>query len=1012
MMNIPKYYEDPSILHVGTADNRAYYIPSSPSYKRDTYLSKDSDRLLLLNGDWKFKYYDSISDVNDGFYSLDFCTQNYDTIPVPSVWQNHGYDRHQYTNVAYPFPFDPPYVPHDNPCGIYHTTFILDESSSNLQNFINFEGVDSCFYLWVNGAFVGYSQVSHSTSEFDISNFVQIGSNKLTILVLKWCDGSYLEDQDKFRMSGIFRDVYILSRPVDHIRDYFVKTTLDEDFATANITIDIDYSTPSATQCQYTLEDREGNILVTGTASDQITLSIDNPILWNSETPYLYTLTLLTESEKIVEKIGLRQIEIKNGVVYVNGMNIKFKGVNRHDSDPLTGAYVSVENMLTDLALMKQHNINAIRTSHYPNDPIFTQLCDYYGFYVIDEADVEIHGTNTIYGGGPRETFGLIAQDPRFNESIMDRVQRLVIRDQNRPCVLIWSLGNESGYGESFEEAGRWIKTYDPSRLTHYESSIYETGGHVNDTSMLDLYSRMYPSTEEIPTYFTDPNNTKPYILCEFIHAMGNGPGDAEDYFKLIYEYDGLCGGFVWEWCDHALYVGKTADGKKRYGYGGDFGEFPHDGNFCVDGLVYPDRRPHTGLIEYKNVIRPVRITATDIANGRFTLRNTLDFTNLKDYLYLTYEVTQDGKVITSGIIGDDSVLDIPPHTEKEIQLTYTPPTLGSCYIKITMVQKNDLDFTLTGHILGFEQFAIPAEAKLHTRITELVAQEVSAPSNLQVEELGKHIIISSPKFRYTYNTHTGIWDSLICNHKELISGPMTYNIWRAPTDNDRNIRSKWQRCGYDRIIPRSYSTTIDHTPDGVILRTELSISAIVIQRILTLTATWTISASGSIQCSMDVTKNPDVPFLPRFGIRMFLPQDVQNTEYYGYGPYESYIDKHHASYIGTFTDKVSNMHEDYIKPQENSSHYHCAYVALTNDYAGGLLAYSVDNFSFNASCYTQEELTSKAHNYELIKSDHTVLCLDYMQSGIGSNSCGPGLLPQYQLNAEHFIFNFTLLPL
>ena len=1011
-MHIPKFYEDPQTLHVGTTPNRAYYIPSSSNYQASDYLSKASDRVLMLNGDWKFKYYNSIWDIKEDFFELDFCTKNYDTIPVPSVWQNHGYDKHQYTNVNYPFPYDPPYVPRENPCGIYHTYFTVNSSEESFKKFINFEGVDSCFYVWVNGQFAGYSQVSHSTSEFDLSEFVQVGENKLTVLVLKWCDGSYFEDQDKFRMSGIFRDVYILFRPENHLRDYFIQTVLNEDFTSARLLVNLEYTNTTPGTCHYSLYDRDDTLISEGDVTDKIDVQITDPILWNSENPYLYTLILETTDEKIVEKVGMRQIEIKDSIVYLNGSAIKFKGVNRHDSNPLTGAHVTLENMITDLKLMKQHNINAIRTSHYPNDPIFVKLCDYYGFYIIDEADIESHGTVSTYNKDWLAAYALLANDPTYGHTILDRVQRLVIRDKNRPSVLIWSLGNESGGGKNFEAAGTWVKNYDTTRLTHYEAHRYVASHYVADTSMLDLSSRMYSSIEFIKEHLADENNKKPFILCEFIHAMGNGPGDIEDYFELIYKHDKFCGGFVWEWCDHAIYVGKTQEGKTKYWYGGDFGEFPHDGNFCMDGLVYPDRRPHTGLLEYKNVIRPVRVSLVDASCGLFSIKNMLDFTNLKDYLYLTYEITQDGNVIATGTIDDSALLDIMPHMEKEISIPYDTSLTGSCYIKINAIQKINLPLTTAGHILGFDQHSLPTIPKTHTRILELTTNHNLPSSKLKVTEQDQSIIIESPCFRYTYNTHTGIWDSLICNHQELMSAPMSYNIWRAPTDNDRSIRHEWQRAGYHRALTRTYETSIEHNEDSVIVKTELSLIPIYIQRIVTITAIWTISASGQIDCSIAVTKDANMPYLPRFGVRMYLPKSMNTVEYYGYGPYESYIDKHRASYVGTFTDSAANMHKDYIKPQENGSHYDCSYVSVVDGYAKGLLAHSPNKFSFNASHYTQEELGTKAHNYELEESPYTVLCLDYMNSGIGSNSCGPELLEAYRLKDTQFTFEFTLMPL
>lgn len=554
---------------------------------------------------------------------------------MPGMWQMAGFDRHQYTNVRYPFPFDPPYVPQENPCGLYEHTFEYEVDQNAPEVSLNFEGVDSCFYVWLNGAYVGYSQVSHSTSEFDVTSYVKSGENTMRVLVLKWCDGSYLEDQDKFRMSGIFRDVYLLKRPQRHIWDYRITTHVEGAVAA----VDVHCLLAGGDLPIYArIENAEGQVVAEGSlrssankgqksglaesskeqemSSDnlampykaQVQFCIENPVFWNTENPYLYTLILETEQETIVDRIGIRTIEIRDRVIYLNGQNIKFRGVNRHDSDPETGYVIGLEQMERDLILMKQHNVNAIRTSHYPNAPMFYQLCDEYGFMVIDEADIEAHGPFLLYRKVDNEFqrngrwSEKIADDPMWEQAIADRVRLLVHRDVNRPCVVIWSMGNESAYGCNFEKALAWTKSFDDSRLTQYESARYRNYHKTYDYSNLDLYSRMYPSLEEIKQYL-EQDGSKPYLLVEYSHSMGNGPGDFEDYFQMIQDNDLMCGGFVWEWCDHAV----RHDGN-RYYYGGDHGETIHDDNFCVDGLVYPDRTPHTGLLEYKNVYRPVRV--------------------------------------------------------------------------------------------------------------------------------------------------------------------------------------------------------------------------------------------------------------------------------------------------------------------------------------------------------------------------------------------------------------------
>ncbi len=1013
-MIIKNYFENPKELHVGTMEKRAYYIPYPTGNINKSCDRTKSERFYLLNGEWDFLYFKSVYNITDEFYLPENDRSGFDKIPVPSVWQNHGYDRHQYTNIKYPFPYDPPYVPVDNPCGAYVREFNADGSWVGMKKYINFEGVDSCFYLWINGYFIGYSQVSHSTSEFDITDHVHEGTNTIAVLVLKWCDGSYFEDQDKFRTSGIFRDVYIILRPENHIRDFFVKTSLTENYKSAEIRVEMDFI-GSVSGIEYKLVDSSsGNIEARGKVQgNSISAKIDDPRLWSAEVPYLYNLILESEHEAISVPIGIREIKVEKGIVYLNGQKIKFKGVNRHDSDPVKGPAVDVNDMVRDLMLMKQHNINAIRTSHYPNSPVFTELCDKYGFYVIAEADIESHGTTTLFGGWQDgKAFPMLAHDPEFEEAITDRVKSCVIRDKNHPCVVIWSIGNESGYGRNFESALKWIKGYDTSRLTHYESALYPPEGYDADFSGLDLYSRMYASCEDIIEYFQE-NPTKPFILCEYSHAMGNGPGDLEEYHEQIEKYDGLCGGFIWEWCDHAVYMGRTADGRKKYFYGGDFGEFPHDENFCMDGLVYPDRRVHTGLLEYKNVLRPLRLIDDNSKDGKFTFRNMLDFVNTKDCLYITYEVTKNGEVISGGIIDDSNLLNIQPLEKKVISLSLPDVKEGDCYIKFDYIQKTDTPFVKRGYQLGFDQVKLDVDkvGLQEDKITDILGESNSVGEELSLIESDRNAVIIGKNFRYTFNKMTGVFDKIVYDNNVILEKPMNYNIWRAPTDNDRNVRHKWEEAGYDRTLSRSYNTHVFKESGNIRIITELSLLAVHIQRILSISTEWNIAENGLISVNMQVERNMEMPFLPRFGLRLFLPEYINNVEYFGYGPYESYADKRRASYMGRFKSSVGRMHEDYLKPQENGSHWGCHYVKLVSNCGLGLLITGDETFSFNASYYTQEELTNKLHNFELEKCGNTVLCLDYAQSGIGSNSCGPELMEKYRFNAQRFHYTMFIKP-
>ena len=1008
-MIIPHYYENPNLLHENTMPARAYYIPASRRMGDLVEHREESDRIQFLNGTWKFKYYESIYDVKDTFYQTEFDVSSFAEVTVPGVWQNEGYNAHQYTNIKYPFPFDPPYVPQDVPCGAYVYDFDYHKDEMAGKAFLNFEGVDSCFYLWLNGSYVGYSQVSHATSEFDITALIKEGKNTIAVLVMKWCDGSYLEDQDKFRMSGIFRDVYLLKRPAKAIRDYRITTSVENTFAR----IDLDVSFTEGILTKVTLEDKNGAVAALGILEKDGTLPLEVacPVLWNTENPYLYTLILETEYETIVDHVGFRTIEIVDKVLFFNGQKIKFRGVNRHDSDPVTGFTIDVKKLMTDLSLMKQHNFNAIRSSHYPNAPYFYQLCDRYGFMVIDEADIEAHGPFMLYRKEDTDYNRFhrwneqIADAPAWEASILDRVQLMVKRDQNRPSIVMWSMGNESAYGCNFEKALKWTKEYDPTRLTQYESARYRNYDITYDYSNLDLYSRMYPSLSEIEEYL-EKDGSKPFLLVEYCHSMGNGPGDFEDYFQMIQKYDRMCGGFVWEWCDHAIDKGPAPNGKQMYFYGGDHGETVHDGNFCMDGLVYPDRSPHTGLLEYKNVYRPARVVSYEQPTGKLLLHNYMDFDDLKDYVNAKYEVTCDGLTVTSGKLELPSVL---PHSEGEVTLPIRVPARGKVFLKIIYTLKKEMGLMEKGHSLGFDEVKIGNEDPRNQTAVKWL--EKAAPyQELEVSENDTQVVVKGNAFLYVYNKKNGMFESLVFAGREYIDRPVELNIWRAPTDNDMYARLEWKKAHYDKACVRAYHTDIFQSRDGVSLFVKASMSAATIQKILDASITWHITCDGSITSDIHVKKNEEFPDLPRFGLRLFLNRNLKNVSYFGMGPHESYRDKHRSTSHGLYRARVSEMHEDYLMPQENGSHFDCDYVDIANGQFG-FAAASEKTFSFNASVYTQEELERAAHNYELEVSDHTVLCLDHAQNGIGSNSCGPVLSDPYRFNDVEFRFSIKLIP-
>ena len=1042
--------------------DRAYFIPSS---KRNDMLVRhreNSDRIQMLSGcGWDFSWYPSIHDLQDLFYLPDYKPGDYwKKETVPFCWQMRGYDSPQYTNIRYPFPFDPPYVPQENPCGAYLHHFEWHRDQEAPCAFLNFEGVDSCFYVWLNGSYVGYSQVSHHTTEFDVTDFLQEGDNLLAVLVLKWCDGSYLEDQDKFRFSGIFRDVYILNRPADRIENYIIETCFTEDFKCADLRILFTFNGTSV-PINLTLNAPDGTELLHQETfvldSDRkITITVENPALWSAETPDLYTLIMDTGSEVISEKIGFRKVEVRDLVLTLNGQPITFRGVNRHESDPVTGAVCNIDQVYKDLYMIKKHNFNAVRASHYPNSPWFYQLCDEFGLYVIDEADNESHGTGPLYfreddySERMRKAHVRIADNPEFIEPTLDRIRSMVIRNRNRPCILVWSMGNECGYGCTFEKALRWTKETDPARLTHYESAFYLSRDRTFDTSDIDLFGRMYPAFSEVTDYL-DNSPEKPLLLVEYCHSMGNSPGDFKEYLDLTEKYPALCGGFVWEWCDHAIYKGMSKNGKAMYWYGGDHGELQHDGNFCLDGLVYPDRTPHTGLMEYKNVHRPLR-ASYDPEKQILTVENYLDFTDPADCITAAWTLSLDGTLIESGTLVESGTIiesgiltdagnqlpdnrtavnevqqpgsfpSIAPHSKVEIPLSFTIPDKGRCFLTITYSLNKNWCGLPAGHELGFDEIRIPTKEPRATAASNILKSS-DTNRRMNVKESGSFLIFEGENFTYKLDTLSGLFVSLKLGSREILDRPADFNLWRAPTDNDMPAADRWKVERLDHTVTRAYQVTPMNVPDTdksvtnfpVTVNICQAVAAMSVQPILRMTNKVTVFPDGRILYDIQAVKDPEIETLPRIGLRLFLNKDMNQVSYYGMGPGETYIDKHHSGHHGCFTGTVEFMHEDYIRPQENGSHYDCDYVCISGN-GLALTAASADTdpgktFSFNVSFFTQEELENKRHNYELTPCGSTVLCIDHKLAGIGSKSCGPDLLPEYSICQKDYHFTFILKP-
>lgn len=810
-------------------------------------------------------------------------------------------------------------------------------------------------------------------------------------------------------MSGIFRDVYLLKRPEKAVQDYRITTEIAE--TCAKITLDISYY--QETPVTVSVEDAAGNVVAQTEISKAgtVTLEIANPELWNTEHPYLYTLILQNADETIEDAIALRTVAIQERVLYFNGQAIKLRGVNRHDSDPVTGFTVDVAKIRKDLVLMKEHNFNAIRSSHYPNAPYFYQMCDRYGFLVCDEADIEAHGPFMLYRKEDTDYNRFkkwnekIADDPAWEQAILDRVKRMVARDKNRFCIIFWSMGNESAYGCNFEKALAWTKKYDPSRITQYESARYRNYDVTYDYSNLDLYSRMYPALSEIEEYL-EKDGSKPFLLVEYCHSMGNGPGDLEDYFQIIQKDARMCGGFVWEWCDHAIAHGQAENGKTKYYYGGDHGETIHDGNFCMDGLVYPDRTPHTGLLEYKNVYRPVRVVSYDEKTGRLVLHNYMDFDDISDYADILYEITVDGLCVQKGVLDEVS---IAPHSDGVMTLKLDIPQSGKVYLKLRYQLKKELPLLPAKHELGFDEVLLAnVDGRNQTAVKWLT--EAEEKNEISVSETDTEITLKASDFTYAISKRTGLFTKLQYAGRDYLNHPMELNIWRAPTDNDMYIRAKWENAHFHEAYTRAYKVETIQNQYGVIVMSHVGVVAPTVQKILDVELVWKVESSGRITASMEVSKDAEFPELPRFGVRVFLNKNLSEASYYGMGPQESYRDKHRAASHGLYRSAVKDLHEDYIMPQENGSHFDCDYVELYNG-RYGIAAVSETPFSFQASNYTQEMLAQAKHNYELEESDSTVLCIDYALNGIGSNSCGPEVLAAYRFDEKEFQFGFTLVP-
>ncbi len=936
-----KYYEEEKVINV--LPTHAYFIPFEN--KENVFQAREtSKRFQTLNGEWSVEEYKTVFDVEDDFY----LKTPKDKIVVPSCLQLYGYDYMQYTNMRYPFPDNPPFTPNRNPA--YHYSRYFSVKKDDMKRYLCFEGVDSCFYLYINNRFVGFSMISHRLSEFDVTDFLVDGENKIDVLVLKWCVGSYLEDQDKFRYTGIFRDVYVLSRPERHVEDYRIDTALD---GTVGFTLE---KGAEAVVCFAGVEQKvkEGQ---------RIEFKVENPVYWSAENPHLYDMLIQTDGEYIGEKIGIRTSEIKDGLYLFNGKPIKIRGVNRHDVNAYKGATVSMDDILEDLTLMKKLNVNAIRTSHYPNCPQFYQLCDKMGFYVMSESDLECHGVclNVPSYAKYGNDYERLGSDPNFTEAIVNRQKCSVLRDKNRPCINFWSLGNEAGYGTNFEKASKWIKSYDPSRPIHYEHAVYVDksvdDGNAYYNSAVDVVSSMYPTIEWIKETLADEREKRPLILCEYCQSMGNGPGDFKAYWDIIEKEERFIGGYVWEWADHSVWK----EGK-GFLYGGDFGEKMHDKNDCINGMVTSDRKIAQKAMEMKKVYEPIAFRLED---DTLILSSRLFFEAIQATLTITYK--EQGE-----IIGEETHnLCLRPQetvafSVKEAHVTIASVTLSEHY--------GVLD---KGHELARAGWTQEGKAILEGLHKAAVC----------IQQTPRYITVKAGETVFKLDKTSGEIVSINKNG-EILKSPMQFSVWRAPTDNDVRMRRKWDEARLSYAV--SEVRECQMLEEKIVFKGYIASMSLIPAVYYTLTYTF---GENGVSVELDYECEKYVECLPRIGFATEIDEEYENVRYYGYGPYESYIDRRISCIKDIYEDTVSNMEVNYVKPQENGSHYGTEWLELT----GGKHVIRVEGaFSFSTLPHSAKEYTETKHDWELPTRHATHVCIDYFMTGIGSNSCGPALDPQY----------------
>ncbi|MGF1701082.1 beta-galactosidase subunit alpha [Photobacterium makurazakiensis] len=995
-------------LHENRMAPRAYFFSYRSEKNAKTFQRELSSHYQLLSGQWNFSYFTNPLLVPEEFYSQEMT--DWGNITVPNMWQMEGHGDLQYTDEGFPFPIDVPFVPSDNPTGAYQRTFFLSESWDEKQTIIKFDGVETYFEVYVNGEYVGFSKGSRLTAEFDISAYAKPGTNLLSIRVMQWADSTYIEDQDMWWTGGIFRDVYLVGKELLHVQDVTVRTDFDDAYQSATLSCQVELenlaATPAGATLEYALYDNNAvisqgsldNLTVSGSASTQFSIDVVNPIQWNAENPYLYQLLLTLKDadgnvlEVIPQRVGFRDIKVRDGLFYINNKYVMLHGVNRHDNDHLKGRAVGMDRVEKDLVLMKQHNINSVRTAHYPNDPRFYELCDIYGLFVMGETDVETHGFANV------GDLSRITNDPAWEAVFVERIERHIHAQKNHPSIIMWSLGNESGYGCNIRSMYDAAKAIDDTRLVHYEED--------RDAEVVDVISTMY-SRAQLMNAFGEFPHEKPRIICEYAHAMGNGPGGLTEYQNVFYKHDAIQGHYVWEWCDHGI-LARDEEGTEFYKYGGDYGDYPNNYNFCMDGLVYPDQTPGPGLKEYKQVIAPVKIRDFDAQAGTFTVDNKLWFSNIDDYT-ITAEIRAEGETIA---VQQIKVEELAENSSREISLDIPQLDTREVFVNFTVRKDSRTAYSEANHDIAVYQFQVKEAT------AELEPFTTNNATALEVIESRLDYIVKGHNFALNFSKVNGKLTSWLVNGEELIASEPKLNFFKPMIDNHKQEHDGYWEPAHLQIMQEHFRSinleclNIDQANGAIEITTTSIIAPPVFDFGMRCTYRYQINAQGQLNVELSGERYGDYPHvIPVIGLDLGINGDFDQVQYYGRGPEENYQDSKQANMIDVYQSTVADMFENYPFPQNNGNRQHVRWAALSSRAGNGIAVKPQQEINFSAWFYTSQNLHAAQHTIELEKSGYITLNLDHQVMGLGSNSWGSEVLDSYRVYMDEFRYGLTLIP-